>query len=271
MNIIKRVTLLAISLLLALGLASCGASGPDMPMEVTVNGKTVVIGKTTTGEMANWGWEVAFMNSQSDIRKDAKYVACHYHIKVDGGGAGQEFWVSVYVPFQKNISGSTVDLSKEKAESKTAGVVYRVDVRKSAGEKLSISYNGMDLQNITWDIAEEWGATVDEESYYKSAELAVSQGTLKFQQSAGEGDEVNELNVIMSTSAFSKLQSGIKNSAEGFIHNLPRDLFAPDILQVLNAAVSAGTAGRGLSTGQSRLQGARDWPCVRAPTGRPCP
>ena len=206
MDLIKRVTLLALALLLVLGLTSCGASGPDMPMEVTVNGKTIVIGKTTTGEMADWGWEVDFMSSQSDIRKDAKYVACHYHIKVDGGGAGKEFWVSVYVPFQKNISGSTVDLSKEKAESKTAGVVYRVSVRKSAGKKLSISYNGMDLQDITWDTAEGWGAKVDEESYYKSAELSAAQGTLKFEQSAGEGDEVNELTVVMSTGAFSKLQ-----------------------------------------------------------------
>lgn len=206
MNIIKRVTLLALSLLLALGLVSCGASGPDMPMEVTVEGKTIVIGKTTTGEMADWGWEVAFMNSQSDIRKDAKYVACHYHIKVDGGGAGKEFWVSVYVPFQKNISGSTADLSNEEKESKTAGVVYRVSVRKSAGSKLSISYNGMDLQDITWATAEEWGAKVDEESYYKTAELSASQGTLKFEESAGYRDEMNELTVIMSTNAFSRLQ-----------------------------------------------------------------
>lgn len=206
MNIVRRVTLLALALLLALGLTACGASGPDMPMEITVNGKTIVIGKTTTGEMADWGWEVAFMSSQSDIRKDAKYVACHYHIKVDGGGAGKEFWVSVYVPFQKNISGSTADLSAEEKESKTAGVVYRVSVRKSAGSKLSISYNGMDLQDITWDTAEGWGAKVDEESYYKSAKLSAAQGTLTFEQSAGEGDEVNELTVVMSTGAFSKLQ-----------------------------------------------------------------
>ena len=205
MNISKRVTLLALSLLLALGLTSCGASGPDMPMEVTVNGKTIVIGQTTTGEMAGWGWEVAFMNSQNEIRSDAKYVACHYHIKVDGGGAGREFWVSVYVPFQKNMSGDYVDLSKEEKESKTAGVVYRVDVRKSAGEKLSISYNGMDLRDITWDTVGEWGAKVDEESYRKTAELAAVQGTLKFEEGYS-GGEMNELTVIMSTSAFSKLQ-----------------------------------------------------------------
>ena len=206
MSIIKRAALLAMSLLLVLGLAACGASGPDMPMEVTVNGKTIVIGRTTTGEMADWGWEVAFMSSQSDIRKDAKYVACHYHIKVDGGGAGKEFWVSVYVPFQKNISGSTVDLSKEEKESRTAGVVYRVSVRKSAGAKLSISYNGTDLQDITWDTAKEWGAKVDEESYKKSAELSAAQGTLTFEAGSGVNAEMNELTVVMSTGAFSKLQ-----------------------------------------------------------------
>ena len=206
MNTVKRITLLALSLLLVLGLTSCGASGPDMPMEVTVNGKTIVIGKTTTGEMAGWGWEVAFMSSQDTVSSNAKYVACHYHIKVDGGGAGKEFWVSVYVPFQKHISGSTVDLSNEEKESKTAGVVYRVSVRKSAGSKLDISYNGMNLQDITWDDAVEWGAKVDEESYLKSAELAAAQGTLEFKASSGHGDEMNELNVVMSTGAFSKLQ-----------------------------------------------------------------
>ena len=205
MNIVKRIALSALSLLLALGLASCGASGPDMPMEVTVNGKTIVIGRTTTGEMAEWGWEVEFMNSQDTIAANARYAACHYHIKVDDGGAGREFWVSVYVPFQKNMSGSYVDLSAEEEESRTAGVVYRVSVRKSAGEKLSITYNGVDLQSITWATAEEWGAAVDDESYRKSAGLTAAQGTLTFEQSY-TGGEVNELTVVMDSNSFSKLQ-----------------------------------------------------------------
>ena len=33
MNLIKRITLLTLSLALLLGLTACGASGPDMPME----------------------------------------------------------------------------------------------------------------------------------------------------------------------------------------------------------------------------------------------
>ena len=206
MNIVKRITLSALSLLLVLGLASCGASGPDMPMEVTVNGKTIVIGKTTTGEMADWGWEVSFMSSQDTIASNAKYAACHYHVKVDGGGAGREFWVSVYVPFRKNMSGNSVDLSAEVEESKTAGVVYRVSVRKSAGDKLDITYNGMDLRDITWDTAAEWGAEVEEDvDRGKKAALDAAQGTLIFEK-AYTSDKMNELTVTMSDSAFSKLQ-----------------------------------------------------------------
>ena len=110
------------------------------------------------------------------------------------------------MPFQKNISGSTADLSAEEKESRTAGVVYRVSVRKSAGEKLDISYNDMDLQDITWDTVGEWGAKVDEESYIKNAELAAARGTLEFKAGSGVNAEVNELNVVMSTGAFSKLQ-----------------------------------------------------------------
>lgn len=206
MSLIKRITLLTLSLALLLGLTACGASGPDMPMECTVNGKTIVIGQTTTGEMAGWGWEVEMTGSQSEIRSDAKYVACYYHVKVDGGGAGKEFWLDVYVPFQKNMNGSYVDLSEEKKESKTAGVVFRVTMRKDAGDELDISYNGTNIQNVNWDTAEEWGAKVEEDDYgSKSAELAAAQGTLAFKKSYTSAD-VGELTVTMNSNAFSKLQ-----------------------------------------------------------------
>ena len=206
MKLMKRITLLTLALALLLGLTACGASGPDMPMEVTVNGKTIVIGQTTTGEMKGWGWEVEFTGSQNEIRSDAKYVSCHYHIKVDGGGAGKEFWVSVYVPFQKNMNGSYVDLSAEEKVSTTNGVVYRVQVRKSAGEDLSISYNGTDLQAITWETAEGWGAKVEDDGYgRRSGELAAAQGTLSFEKSY-TSDDLNELVVVMDSNSFAKLQ-----------------------------------------------------------------
>ena len=206
MNIIKRATLLALALAMALGLAACGPSGPDMPMEATVDGHTIVIGQTTTAEMAGWGWEVEFRSSQNEIRSDAKYVACYYHLKVDGGGAGREFWADVYVPFQKNMVGDRVDLSKEEKESTTDGVVFRLTLRKDAADELSISYNGMDLQDVTWDTAAEWGATVNEDDYgNKDAEMDAAQGTLKFKKSYTD-PEVGELTITMDTNSFSKLQ-----------------------------------------------------------------
>ena len=209
MKITKRITLLVLALALALSLAACGgASGPEMPMELTVNGHTIVLGQTTTAEMKEWaGWEVLLSGSQSEIRTDAKYVACYYHVKIDGGGAGKEFWLDVYVPFQKNIKGTNyVDLSAEEQQSKTEGVVFRVQVRKSAGKDLSISYNGVDLQDLTWDTAEEWGATVNRGEYTVSAEMTAAQGTLAFAESSYHDGELNELKIAMSTSAFSKLQ-----------------------------------------------------------------
>lgn len=63
MNIIKRITLMGLALAMTLGLTACGPSGPDMPMEATVEGHTIVIGQTTTAEMAGWGWEVEFRGS----------------------------------------------------------------------------------------------------------------------------------------------------------------------------------------------------------------
>lgn len=208
MKLLKHVTLPILALALALGLTACGGpSGPEMPMELTVNGQTIVLGQTTTAEMKDWGWEVLLSGSQSEIRTDAKYVACYYHIKIDGGGAGKEFWADVYVPFQKNMKGTDyVDLSAEEQQSKTEGVVFRVQVRKSAGKDLSISYNGVDLQDITWDTAEGWGATVNRGQYTVSAELAAAQGTLSFAESSYHDGELNELKVVMSTNAFSKLQ-----------------------------------------------------------------
>lgn len=205
MNLIKRVTLLTLALALVLGLTACGASGPDMPMEVTIDGHTIALGQTTMSDLTGLGWKAKLTGAQREIRQNDKYVAFHYNLMVDGGGAGKEFWASVYVPFQGHISGGSADISQEQALAGTEGVVCMVSVRKSAGEDLSISYNGVDLQDITWDTAKEWGATVKKGEYVTSAELAAAQGTLSFAQSSS-GKDLNELTVTMNTNAFAKLQ-----------------------------------------------------------------
>ena len=168
---------------------------------------TVVLGKTTTAEMAGWGWELEFNGSQNEIREDAKYVACHFRIKTEEG-SGHEFWVSVYVPFQKNIKGDYVDFSAEEKQSRTEGVVYRVSLRKDAGENIKFTYNGADYHGLTWEDVKAWGAEPTERSSEFSPiyELEAAQGTLKFQKGYTGQDEPGEFAVVMNTNAFAKLQ-----------------------------------------------------------------
>lgn len=204
MRPVKRITLLILALTMVWSLAACGASGPEMPMEFTIDGHTVALGATTTGEMAGWGWDVAFTGTQNEIREDAKYVACYYTVsKADG--SGNEFWATVYVPFQKNTSGNYVDFTAEEKQSLTEGVLCRVSVRKDASRNFEISYNGVDLQDITWAKAEEWGAKESEDKYPKTCEMDAAQGSLKFEKSYTD-DEVGELTVTMDTNSFAKLQ-----------------------------------------------------------------
>lgn len=206
MKHVKRTLTLVLALTLVLGLAACGPAGPDMPMEVSVEGHTIVLGQTTMSDLTKLGWTAKLTGAQREIRKNDKYVAFHYNLAVDGGGAGKELWASVYVPFQGHISGNNADISQEQALAGTQGVVCMVSVRKSAGKDLSISYNGTDLQDITWDTAKEWGATVKEGEYVTSAELAAAQGTLSFAESSTNDGEFNELTVTMDAKAFDTLQ-----------------------------------------------------------------
>lgn len=205
MKLTKRITLLTLVLALALGLTACGPKGPEMPMEMELDGHTIVLGQTTTGDIAGWGWEVSLTGTQNEIREDAKYVACHFSVKKEDG-SGNQFWLSVYVPFQKNISGDYVDFSKEEKLSKTEGVVYRISVRKDASENYKIVYNGKDYQDLTWEDAEGWGAVKDENAYPTTYNLEAAQGKLKFEKGYTGEDEPGELTVSMNQNAFAKLQ-----------------------------------------------------------------
>ncbi|MDE6589144.1 MAG: hypothetical protein K2K53_02100 [Oscillospiraceae bacterium] len=206
-NIMKRAVLLTLALALALGLTACGASKPDMPMEATFDGHTVALGKTTTAEMAGWGWNLKFTGTQSEIREDAKYVACYYTVEKNDGRSGDVFWVSVWVPFQKNFQGSRgVDFSEEEKMSRTEGVVCRIEMRKDASENFDITYNGKNYQDLTWADAEEWGAEKDEDAYPTTYNMSVAQGSLKFEKGYTSEDEPGKFTISMNTGAFSKLQ-----------------------------------------------------------------
>ena len=95
MKLFKRVTLLALALALTMGLSAC-AAGPEMPMEATIDGHTITLGKTTMADMADWGYEVYSAGRQDAAREGDKYIYFHYSLSK---GAGNQFWVSVYTPY----------------------------------------------------------------------------------------------------------------------------------------------------------------------------
>lgn len=209
MNLFKRVTLLTLALALVLGLTACGASGPDMPMEVTIDGHTIALGQTSVTDLAGWGWDVKFSGTQREIREDAKYVACYFTVRKSESGSGDQFSVTVWVPFQKNFPDSThVDFTEEEKMAKEGGVVCRVEMRKDAAKNFKITYNGIDYQDMTWEDAKTWGAKETERSNAASPifELEAAQGTLQFKKGYTGKDEPGEFSVSMNSNAFAKLQ-----------------------------------------------------------------
>lgn len=196
MNLIKRMMVLILVLAAAFGLTAC--SGPEMPMEAVFDGNTIVLGKTTMQEMIDWGYEVNSAGRQDVAHDGDKYIAFHYSLNK---GAGNQFWVSVYVPW----SGST-EISKEQSASVTEGIVYAVTLSKSASEKVEVSYNGRNLQDISFDDAKEWGAKQDKEASKVTWKLTAAQGFLRFEAENTFTEELDEVWVSLSQKAFEKMQ-----------------------------------------------------------------
>ena len=196
MNLKKRITTLILSLTLVLSMTACGA--PKMPMEAEFNGNTIVLGQTTMQDMIDWGYEVNYVGRQDVAHDGDEYIAFHYSLSQS---AGNQFWVSVYVPW----SGGT-DISKEQSASVTEGIVYAVTMEKSAAEKVEASYNGMDLQELSFDTAKEWGAKQDKEASILTWKLTAAQGFLTFEAENTFGEELEELRVSLSKKSFEKMQ-----------------------------------------------------------------
>ncbi len=197
MSIIKRVTLLTLSLALLLGLTACSA-GPEMPMEAVIDGYTVTLGRTTVADLTALGYELNSAGRQDVARDGDKYI---YFMYLLSKGAGYSFWVNVYTPY---YGGSSIN--KEASEAAESGIVYSVSLSRSAAEKMSVSYNGMDLQDITFDTAKEWGAKQDKEASKITWRLTAAQGSLSFRAENTSSEEMDTLQVSMSSKAFADMQ-----------------------------------------------------------------
>ena len=193
MSIIKRITLLALSLALLLGLTACSA-GPDMPMEAVVDGYTITLGKTTVADLTALGYELSSAGRQDVAHDGDKYI---YFMYMLSKGAGYSFWVNVYTPY---YGGSNIN--KEASEAATSGIVYSVTLSKSALEKMSASYNGMDIQDVTFDTAQEWGAKQDKDASKVTWRLTAAKGSLSFTAENTSSEEMHSLQVSMNIKTF---------------------------------------------------------------------
>lgn len=183
--------------LILLNLTACGRE-PEMPMEVTVDGYTIELGKTTMQDFIDQGYEV-YIAGRQDVAKDGdKYIWFYYSLAKD---AGEQFWVHVYVPWRGNQ-----DISKELSSSAKEGVVFGVFARKSAAEDLTVIYNDMDLTEMSFDQAIEWGAKEDTDRTVKTYRLKAAQGVLKWEAEDSRNDDFDRFSVQMGMRAFEKMQ-----------------------------------------------------------------
>ena len=193
MNLKKRMIPLILLTALVLSLTAC--SGPEMPMEAVFDGNTIVLGKTTMQEMTDWGYEVNYAGRQDVAHEGDKYIAFHYSLNK---GAGNQFWVSVYVPWS--------DIGSEQSASVTEGIVYAVTLSKSASEKVDVTYHDMNLQDMSFDTAKEWGAKQDKEASVVTWDLTAKKGFLSFEAEDTFSEEMDELRVSLSRKAFEAMQ-----------------------------------------------------------------
>lgn len=193
----QRIALLALALALILGLAGC-ASGPEMPMEATIDGHTITLGRTTMADMADWGYEVNSAGRQDAAYDDDKYIYFHYSLSK---GAGEQFWVSVYTPYY----GGT-NINKEAGEAAQSGIVFAVTLSKSATEKISAVYNGVDVKDMSFDTVKEWGCKQDKEASRITYQLTAAQGFITCRAGDSFSEEMSELRVSMSEKAFLAMQ-----------------------------------------------------------------
>ena len=193
----QKITAFICMSLMMLMLTAC-ASGPEMPMQVTVDGYDIVIGKTTMQDLIDQGYEVN-NNGNQDVAKDGdRYISYYYSLDK---GAGHQFWVTVCVPW----SGKA-DISAESAQSATEGIVRSVEVRKSAAEDISVVYNDVELADMSFDNATEWGAKENKDKSVKTYQLTAKQGFLTWEAINTSDQEFNELRVQMSQKEFEKMQ-----------------------------------------------------------------
>lgn len=195
----RKPVLLIVLLLLALSLTAC-AKKMDLPMEVTVDGYTIVLGKTTMKDMTDLGYEVHTDGMPDVAREGDKYIPFYYSLD---RGAGDQIHVTVMAPWSGNS-----DISAEQSFAVTEGVIRSVRFTLDAVEKVEVTYNGMNVNDLNFEYAkEEWGAKLDDQSSTKiKYQVDAKNGFVILDSISVMEQEYGGLNIQLTTSAFEKMQ-----------------------------------------------------------------
>lgn len=193
----QKIIILVGMIFMAMMLTACG-NATEMPMKITVDGYDIELGSTTMQDLIDQGYDVS-SNGRQDVAKDGdKFISFYYSLDK---GAGRQIWVTVCVPW----SGST-DISAEQRSSVTEGIVKSVTVRQSSTEKITVTYNGVDITDMSFDTATEWGAKENADKSVKTYELTAKQGFLTWEAVNTTNDDFNELQIQMKKSVFEEMQ-----------------------------------------------------------------
>ena len=194
----KKYLSLLLIVILVFSLTACAGMRVDMPMELTIDGHTIVLGQTTMKDMTDLGYEVSLTAMPDTVSRDDKYVPFYYRLSK---GAGNELFVTVYVPW-----GGSSDISAEAGLAPTEGVIRRVEVRTSTVEKVEAYYNGVAIKELTFETACEWGAKQDEEAYALTYEINAKDGLVKFASQSWQYEEFYVLTLQLSKKKFEQMQ-----------------------------------------------------------------
>lgn len=195
----KKFTAILLLLTMLLGLVGCGSTA-DLPMEVTIDGYTIVLGKTTMQDLRDQGYEVRLSATPGTANKTDKYIPFQY---VAMKTAKQQFFVTVCVPWEKGTN-----INKETKLSATEGIVKSIRMKKGSLTDAEVLYNGINLQELTFEYGEsEWGAKTHESSDAAVSYQAKTKNgyvTLKSENTFRE--EFYSLSVELHMKGFEKMQ-----------------------------------------------------------------
>lgn len=186
--------------LVFLCLTACsGSKGPEMPMEVTVDGYTITLGKTTMQDMVDLGYEAHLEKVPGSAKTGDKYIPFYYSLD---RGVGDQIWVTVCVPWD----GKT-DIGEETTLSATEGIIKTVSLSVTASEKVEATYYGVNLQDLSFEYAaSEWGAKEKEGASKKTYTLDAKNGLIQLETQLTSTEDFHTLIVQLSQKEFEKLQ-----------------------------------------------------------------